>query len=153
MTNITMMQRFGRASLVGIAGAIVASAIMMSDSAFRHEFGFLRAATMGAFLAGMILARGFGGAGAWGWFRTGITFGAATVLGAIIAVPLMGFDAWLMSTDLIRGLWSWSGSVLLGPVYVLSLLGGSALVLKAWVAFGILFHLVLIRGKRRQISP
>jgi len=149
MTQITLAQRFGRAALVGIAGGIVASAIMMSDSMFRHDLGFLRAAIMGAFLAGLIVARGFGGQGARGWFRSGLSFGAASVLGAALAVPFLGFDAWLMRTDMMRSLSEGTGTALLGPVYVLGLIGGERLVLKAWLAFGILTHLVVMAGSAR----
>ena len=140
MRQITLKERFGRAALVGFAGGAVALAIICSDPAFRHEFGFVRAAAMGAFLAGFALARGFGGQGPWGWFRAGLTFGLATVLGAMIAVPLLGLDGWLMHTDLMRTLGNWAGSALLGPVYVLGLVGDDGLILRVWLAGLILSH-------------
>ena len=150
MTQITIGQRFGRAALVALSGGIVALAIMMSDRMFRFDYGFLRAATMGAFLAGLLVARGFGGQGGWGWFRFGLTFGIATILGALFAVPLLGFDAWLMRTDVMRTLGDLIGSALLGPVYVLSLIGGKLLVLKVWLAIGVLIHLFVMGGSARR---
>lgn len=140
MEKITLHTRFGRAALVGLAGGAVALAITLSDAAFRHEFGFVRAATMGAFLAGFLLARGLGGQGTFGWFRSGLTFGAMTVLGAGLAVPLLGFDAWLMQLEVMQALPHAAGSTVLGPVYVLGMLGAETQVLKVWLAGALTSH-------------
>ena len=147
MTQITMRQRFGRAALVGMAGGAVALAIMSADSMFRTDYGFLRAATMGAFLAGLIVARGFGGRGSWGWFWAGLSFAGATIMGAIFAVPLLFLDEMLFPENMLRELGNFVGASVYGPIYVLSLLGGKLLVLKAWLALCILIHMVVIGGR------
>ena len=150
MTGITMKQRFGRAALVGIAGGAVAWAIMIADNTFRADYSFLRAAIMGAFLAGLIVARGFGGRGARGWFMAGLSFALATVLGAIFAVPLIFLDDAFVPKDLLRTFGEVAGMILLGPLYVGGLMGGKLLVLKAWLAVCILVHFVVIGDSMRR---
>ena len=152
MTQITMTQRFGRAALVGIAGGAVAFAIMMSDSMFRADYGFLRAATMGAFLAGLLVARGFGGQGTRGWFWAGTSFAAATILGGVFALPLLFLDEMLVPKDFLRDFGEFAALVFLGPIYVVGLMGSKLLVLKAWVALCILIHMVVIGGSLRTRS-
>ena len=151
MTQITMTQRFGRAALVGTAGGAVAFAIMMSDSMFRGDYGFLRAATMGAFLAGLLVARGFGRSGTGGWFWAGASFAGATILGAIIAVPLLFLDEMLMPKGVFATLGEALATALFGPAYVVGLLG-ELLVLKAWIGLCILIHMVVIGGSLRARS-
>lgn len=153
MTQITMTQRFGRAALVGAAGGAVALAIMMADSMFRSDYSFLRAATMGAFLAGLLVARGFGGAGTRGWFWAGASFAAATILGALFAVPLLFLDEMLMPMGVLATLGESATTALWGPVYVLGALG-ELLVLKVWATLCILIHMVVIGGSlRAQSNP
>lgn len=159
MTQITMTQRFGRAALIGMAGGAVAFAIMMSDSMFRTDYGFMRAAVMGAFLAGLLVARGFGGQGSWGWFCAGASFAAATVMGAVFAVPLMFLDEMLVPEDLLNTLGELVSAVrtltlstVLGPAYVVVLIFSKLMVLKAWLAFCLLIHLLVIGGSLRARS-
>lgn len=147
MQIITQEQRFVRAMLVGASGGVVAFLIMLTDRAFHGDWGFVRAATLGAFFAGLILARGFGGEGAWGWFRAGLTFSACTVLGAAIAVPLLGVDAWLMETQMMDVVHSLAEMSVLGPVYVLSMIGEHYLVWASWAAVFIAAQGVVIWGR------
>ncbi len=134
MQIITQEQRFGRAAMVGVSGGMVALLIVLTDRMFYGDWGFVRAAFMGAFIAGYLLARGFGGDGAWGWFRAGLTFAACTVLGAAIAVPLLEVDEWLMGTAVMEQVVSFAGMSVLGPVYVLGMLGEHYLVWAVWAA-------------------
>lgn len=147
MQMITQEQRVSRAMLVGASGGAVAIAIVLTDRAFQGDWGFVRAATMGAFIAGYLLARGFGGGTAWGWFRAGMTFAGCTVLGAAIAVPLLGVDAWLMETAAMRWLLDLAGMSLLGPVYVLGMLAERYMVWAVWAAVFIVWHGALIWGR------
>lgn len=147
MDIITQEQRFTRALLVALSGGVVAAGIMFADSAFRNDWGFVRAAVMGAFIAGLLLARGFGGQGAWGWFRAGLTFAACTVLGAAIAVPLLGMDAWMMDTGLAHIIAALAGMSMLGPVYVLSMVAEHYMIWAVWAAGFITAQSVLIWGR------
>jgi hypothetical protein len=45
-----------------------------------------------------------------------------------------------MHSDLMRTLGNWAGSALLGPVYVLGLVGDDGLILRVWLAGLILSH-------------
>lgn len=133
MSNITIAQRFGRAAAVGAAGFAVAFSIMIADGGFQTDYSFLRVATAGAFLSGLLFAGTFGGRGAWGWFCSGLGFGCATVVGAIIAVMLLPLDEVLMHSDILGNLRQMPASGLLGPVYVLSMLVENQWVAMAWV--------------------
>lgn len=141
MDKITLRTRFARASMVGLTGLTVAIAITQFDRHFQGDWGFVRCAAGGAFLAGLMFARSFGGQGAWGMFCAGMGFGASTVLGAIFAVLLMPFEqmlAQIIPTQIsllgesveIAGL---LGASLLGPLYVLTTVADHTQVLLAWI--------------------
>lgn len=147
MQIITQEQRLTRATLVAAAGGTVALVIVLTDRMFHNDWGFVRAATTGAFIAGLLLARGFGGDGAWGWFRAGLTFSACTVVGAACAVPLLGVDEWLMDTAFVRIFVEMAGVSLLGPVYVLGMLADHYLVWATWAAVFIAAQGKLIWGR------
>lgn len=130
MTNITVTQRFGRAAAIGVAGLAVALMITVADRHFRADMGFLGCATAGAFLAGLIVARTFGGQGTWGWFCAG--FGGARILRPVLAVLLMPFDQGVMRAGpAMMEMIVASGS---GPIYVLGMIGGHNWVTEAWIA-------------------
>lgn len=133
MTKMTFQQRFGVALAVGAAGGIVALAITQAGGAMFRDWGFLRVATAGAFLAGLLVAPGFGGAGVRRWFVSGVSFGTATILGAIFAVMLMPLEEILTSSRWLRVVSEMAGSSLFGPVYVIGMIGDNLRVLAGWI--------------------
>ncbi|MFC6759465.1 hypothetical protein ACFQFQ_08110 [Sulfitobacter porphyrae] len=92
MTTLTLQQRFAVAAAIGAAGGGVALAMIGQGKFGYGDAGFLRVASAGAFLAGLLVAGGFGGQGVPGLLRALLSFLGATVLGAVIAVLLMPFD-------------------------------------------------------------
>lgn len=150
MQLITQQQRAARAVLVGMAGGLVALAIVVNDHMFWRDWGFVRAATMGATMAGYLLARGFGGEGLWCWFRAGLTFSACTVLGAALAVPSLFFDEWLMRTGMMEMITGFAETSVLGPVYVLGMVLDHYLVWATWAAGFIAAQGVVIWGREAR---
>ncbi len=138
MEKITLRTRFIRAGMVGATGAVVAVAITLFERHFSGDWSFVRCAAGGAFLAGLVFARCFGGTGAWGMFRAGMGFGAATALGAICAVLLLPFDQALMNGLGLPGGYSLFDGVLsgsmIGPLFVLGEMIENFWVAMAWLA-------------------
>jgi len=116
MEKITLQHRFARALMIGAAGGAVALALLSQERALYWEWSIVRCAAAGAFLAGLMVARGFGGTGAWMWFRAGFFFSFATVLGAIIAICLLPLDAMIAERDL----WRYVGITAISPFAVFS---------------------------------
>ena len=147
MHAITMDQRIARAIMIGGVGGGVALAITLGDPLFRGEVGFVRAAACGAFLAGLLVARGMGGAGLRGWFQSALTFAAATVLGAAFAVPILILDGWLMETRFMASLGDLAALVLVGPVYVLAAVLETYMIWAVWAAGFIALQGRLVWGR------
>ena len=151
MTQITISQRFARAAAVGAAGFAVALAIMVSDRAFQTDYSFLRVATAGAFLSGLMFAGTFGGKGAWGWFRSGLGFGFATIVGAILAVMMLPFDIALMRISVFDDLRGLPSGSLMGPLYVVSMIIENLWVAAAWIGAYSGIHALVMRNE--AVSP
>lgn len=145
MTTITKKQRFARAAAIGAAGFAVASAIILTDGQLRGDWGFLRCATAGAFLAGLIFAGAFGRGGAWGWFYAGAGFGGSTVMGAIFAVLLLPLDGTFSQMGVLRFLGDPLEAGLFGPVYVAMMMGQNPGVAAVWAVALAALHLTAQR--------
>ncbi|MGJ8544997.1 MAG: hypothetical protein ACSHWZ_06105 [Sulfitobacter sp.] len=133
MVSWVYKQRIITAAIIGAAGALVALTIAMAAGDGLRDLGFIRVAAAGAFLSGLLVAPGFGGAGTKGWFLSGLAFGAATVLGAVVAVILMPVDAALFG----QGGQGISREILrlapMGPIYVGMMMVENLAVAAAWL--------------------
>lgn len=128
--------RFEIAGAVGLSGAVVALALTGADRHLAFDWGFVRVACAGAFVAGLGIADGFGHRGWQGLLLGGISFVIATMFGAVIAFLLMPFEAW------------WVGAVpmpspggpfhfsqcLIAPVYVAASVIASLPLAGIWIA-------------------
>ncbi|MEM6304173.1 MAG: hypothetical protein AAF744_05595 [Pseudomonadota bacterium] len=142
MSRMTLQKRTGVATAVGLSGALTAFAITQASPFFSGDAGFCRCAGAGAFVAGFLLAGGFGKAGAQGWMWAAGTFACATVLGALCAVlflPLDDFVARLEVPQMALGLLS---GLAMGPFYVLEMLTSDLAVLLPW--FGSILAIQLL---------
>ena len=132
MTTLTLQQRFAVAAAIGAAGGGVALAMIGQGKFGYGDAGFLRVASAGAFLAGLLVAGGFGGQGVPGLLRALLSFLGATVLGAVIAVLLMPFDSLWRQVLPLEILRDWVAGSLVGPLHVLEVLADDLLVLVVW---------------------
>ena len=133
MEKITQKQRFIRATFVGAAGGAVALAIVISGSHVGEDWSFVSVATAGAFLAGLLLARGFGGQGAWAFFRAGLFFSMATILGAIFAVALIPVEEVIINNGRWLGIAPVFQSTFIGPAFVGDMVSRGGLTTAIWL--------------------
>lgn len=144
MTKFALTRRLKPAGLVGLAGAILAASIMATDRAFQSDYAFLMAATVGAFLAGLLLAPRFSGPNGMGWLRTGIVFGGATVLGSSFSGPIYLLFKWPSLEDVAISVGDLATLFLMGPVFVPFTVFNSALALATWLGLCAMLHITLM---------
>ena len=134
MEKITLEQRFARALMISAAGGAVAWALMMQEPALQSEWSIVRCALAGAFLAGLMLARGFGGTGARRWFRAGFFFSLATVMGGCMAILLLPVELMLAEMGIWQNIGLSAFKPFAGPGFALSFIQGGGLIVLIWLA-------------------
>lgn len=132
MTTLTLQQRFAVATAIGAAGGGVALAMIGQGHFGIGDARFLRVATAGAFLAGLLVAGGLGGQGGPGLLRALLSFLGATVLGAVLAVLLIPLDLLWSQVVLLASLRDWMAGSVAGPIHVLGVLADDLLVFAVW---------------------
>ncbi len=142
MSKTTLKERFGVATGIGVSGGLVAQAITQASPYFAGDFGFCRCAAAGAFLAGFVLASGFGRSGLGGWVLAAVTFVAATLIGAAVAVMFLPLEAFIASLDLPELALTFVGGLAMGPLYVVEMVTGKLGVLLLWVGSILGIHLL-----------
>ncbi len=142
MSKISLKERFGVAVAIGISGGLVAQAIMQASPYFNGDMGFCRCAAGGAFVAGFVLAGGFGRTGIWGWALAAGSFVAATLIGAVVAVMFLPLENFIASLDLPGVALSFAGGLALGPLFVAEMVTGKASVLLPWAGSVLGIHLL-----------
>ncbi|MFC6583840.1 hypothetical protein [Sulfitobacter aestuariivivens] len=121
MSITSIQQRFSVAAAIGVSGGLVAAAITQADPTFRGDLGFCRCAAAGAFVAGLLLAGGFGRSGLWGLGIAALTFVGATLMGAVIAVMLLPVEALIADLGLRDLAVSISGMAAIAPIFVVEM--------------------------------
>lgn len=142
MNKIAIRERFGVALAIGLSGGLVAHAITQVSPVFGSDLGFCRCAAAGAFVAGFVLAGGFGRAGLGGWALAALSFIGATLIGAACAVLFMPLEALIASLDLPNITMGFLGGLAMGPIYVVEMVTSTSAVLLPWVGSILGIHLL-----------
>lgn len=153
MTELSLPARLSLAVMIAATGGAVALAIathapelLYHSGVFREVAPFLRLATGGALIAGLLVAPGFGRAGGWGWVCALLSLAAATILGAALAWYLLPVE-WVI--DLFFGglqhhampFGNYLPQVLLAMGMVCAFIISHHYVLGVWIMAGVVLHL------------
>lgn len=142
MNRTTLQQRFGVATAIGFSGGLVAHAIGQAGPYFADDFGFCRCAAAGAFMAGFVFAGGFGREGVSGWLWAAVSFVAATLVGAVVAVAFLPLEAFMQQLDLPNLAMDFAGWLAMGPLYVVEMVTSKVAVLLPWIGSVLGIHLL-----------
>lgn len=136
MKRLDVSQRFEIAGIIGVAGGLVALAITGVDRHLSFDWGFVRVACAGAFVAGLACADGFGHRGWRGMLGGGVSFVLATLIGAYVAFLAMPFEHWWFGAGSFPGRPGAMGisEGLIAPLFVVSSVLSSGQVAGIWVA-------------------
>ena len=151
MTRINLQHRLGVALAVGLSGGLVAQAITGSAPLLGPDWGFCVCAAVGAFIAGFVLAPGFGIAGVRGWAIAGLTFIVATLLGAAVAVLFLPLEGFLARVEVPQLALDYASAMAIAPLFVLSELFNTINVLLPWLGSILCIHL-LAQYLRRPVA-
>ena len=128
--------------VIGLAGLLTMTVFIISTcgrsigSCFASRNEILLPTMIGAGLAGMMFYALFGGKGQCGWMLAVVGAILATVVGAMLAVLVMGL--WI-GEDILND----ASVVLVGPLFILVMFYQFPLTIFLWIGIMITAHLVL----------